>query len=156
MTTIYLAGRYSRRDELRSVAHQLEANGIGRVRARWLHEDHEWDGAEDQLRLAARLAGDDVEDLQAADLVIVFTEQPAPGGRNRGGRHVEFGLALAEYLRSGPQRQRLVVCGPAENVFHSLVSRFASWYELLGQLIAELDPAEREVPADADRWAVAS
>jgi hypothetical protein len=163
--TIYLAGRFGRRDEFRGYADRLREAGVGAVRARWLTEDHEWDGAEDQISLAARLAAEDVEDLTAADLVSVFSEAETrariraaafeeldatiPGhsdpmasaeriaavaGRNRGGRHVEFGLALSRYNRG---LCRLVVCGPAENVFHSLVPRFDAWPRLLAGLVSE-------------------
>lgn len=151
--TIYLAGRYSRRAELRGYAHQLEVAGVGEVTARWLVEDHEWDGAEDQLLLAGRLAGDDVDDLRGADLVVVFTEGPQPGGRNRGGRHVEYGLALERWIRN---EVRLAIVGPAENVFHSLVPRFASWPDALRHLVAELDPVERHHPANPERWLVSA
>lgn len=147
--SIYLAARFSRRAELRGYAHQLEVAGVGEVRARWLVEDHEWDGAEDQLALAERLAADDLADLRTADLVVVFTEVPSPGGRNRGGRHVEYGVAL-ELWRRG--ECRLVVVGPAENVFHSHAPRFTSFADVLRQLVAELDPSERHHPANAERW----
>jgi hypothetical protein len=46
--------------------------------------------------------------LLAAEMVISFT-----GGGGKGGRHVEFGLAVAA-------GKRLVVIGPRENVFHCL------------------------------------
>lgn len=148
MTTIYLAGRYSRRAELQGYAEALAASDVGRVQARWLTEDHEWDGNEDQLALARRLAWDDLRDLEAADLVIVFTEAPAPGGRNRGGRHVEYGMALNVWLRG---LVRLYIVGPAENVFHSLVPRYDRWDELLAKLTSERPqrPVLRDAPLGA-------
>lgn len=151
MSRIYLAARYSRRAELRTYAHQLEVAGVGEVVSRWLIEDHEWDGAADELALAQRLAADDLYDLRSADLVIVFTEQANAGGRNRGGRHVEFGLALERWARG---ECRLVVVGPAENVFHSHAARFPAWPALLRQLVGELDPHERHHPSNAERWLV--
>lgn len=44
---------------------------------------------------------------------LVFTEPANPGGRNRGGRHVEYGIALA-------LSKDIVVVGEPENVFHNL------------------------------------
>jgi hypothetical protein len=58
----------------------------------------------------------------AADAVIIFTEIPNTVLAT-GGRHVEFGLALA-------QGKRVIVVGPRENVFHYLLPEsqvFATW-----------------------------
>jgi hypothetical protein len=58
----------------------------------------------------------------AADAVIIFTEIPNATPAT-GGRHVEFGLALA-------QGKRVIVVGPRENVFHYLLPDsqiFATW-----------------------------
>lgn len=111
---VYLAARYSRRDEMRGVA--AEARRLGHaVTSRWL--DTDW-LAEGQVRSIAappeyreKYALIDHEDVQAADLVANFTEPPGSGGR--GGRHVEFGLAVA-------WGKRLVVVGHRENLFHHL------------------------------------
>ena len=58
----------------------------------------------------------------AADAVIIFTEIPNTILAT-GGRHVEFGLALA-------QGKRMIIVGPRENVFHYLLPDsqiFATW-----------------------------
>ena len=58
----------------------------------------------------------------AADTVIIFTEIPNTILAT-GGRHVEFGLALA-------QGKRVIIVGPRENVFHYLLldsQIFATW-----------------------------
>ena len=68
------------------------------------------------------IAREDCEDLMAADAVIIFTEIPNTVLAT-GGRHVEFGLALA-------QGKRVIVVGPRENVFHYLLPEsqvFATW-----------------------------
>jgi nucleoside 2-deoxyribosyltransferase len=111
---VYLAGRFSRRDEFNGYADRLRSLGFT-VDARWLTEAHEWYGERDEDALAAarRFALDDLADVLAADIVLVFTEPPAPGGRNRGGRHVEFGIALG-------QGKDIIVVGGPENVFHNL------------------------------------
>jgi hypothetical protein len=57
-----------------------------------------------------------------ADAVIIFTEIPNTVLAT-GGRHVEFGLALAH-------GKRVFVVGPRENVFHYLLPDsqiFATW-----------------------------
>jgi ketosteroid isomerase-like protein len=110
----YLAGRFSRRDEFNRYAAALRDAGYV-VDARWLVEDHEWYGEQDEaaIEAARQFATDDLEDVARADLVFVFTEPANPGGRNRGGRHVEYGIALA-------LAKDIVIVGPPENVFHNL------------------------------------
>ena len=136
---IYLAGRYSRRGELQGYASDLAYAGIGQVNSRWLTEDHEWDGAEDQMTLARRLATDDQQDLAEAGIVIVFTEPPAPGGRNRGGRHVEFG-------RAGPPRTDSTQLDLVGHIGGS-AQRLATVYsaqptDLYAQAVAMLEPGD--------------
>ena len=68
------------------------------------------------------IARQDCEDLIAADAVVTFTEIPNTILAT-GGRHVEFGLALA-------QGKRVIIVGPRENVFHYLLPGsqiFATW-----------------------------
>jgi nucleoside 2-deoxyribosyltransferase len=103
MRTIYLAGRFSRRDEFNGYAVRLRSWGFT-VDARWLVEDHEWYGEQDAgaREAARRFALDDLEDVTRADIVLVFT-----------GRHVEYGIALG-------QGKDIVVVGEPENVFHNL------------------------------------
>ena len=68
------------------------------------------------------IAAEDYYDLREADTVISFTEAPRVMLNTRGGRHVEYGMALA-------WRKRLIVIGPRENVFHELaiVEQFDRW-----------------------------
>jgi hypothetical protein len=110
---IYLAARYSRRDEMRAVADQLRQFGH-EVTSRWL--ETEWvnrpdSGAAAPPEYREQYAVIDMEDVRASHCVISFTE--APGDGSRGGRHVEFGLAVA-------WGRRLVVVGFRENLFHHL------------------------------------
>jgi hypothetical protein len=111
---IYLAARYSRREELCGYRKQLEEVGHV-VTSRWLNGDHPIsdDGlnADDESE-RVRYAEEDWSDLLAADWVINFTEQPR-GTSSRGGRHVEFGAALA-------LQKYCFVIGPRENVFHHM------------------------------------
>jgi hypothetical protein len=128
---IYLASRYSRRAELVAYMAALEALGHT-VTSRWLREDHELPiGAEPAA--GVRFAREDYEDLTTADLCISFTEEPGKaGGRNRGGRHVEFGIALGRGLL-------LVVVGARENVFHYMprVRFYPTWARFMASAVVD-------------------
>jgi hypothetical protein len=118
---IYLASRYSRREELCGYRSELEAMGH-EVTSRWLNGNHQIDDAGLSLEAAAaertRFAQEDWDDLMAADCCISFTEAPR-SSNSRGGRHVEFGAAMAA-------GKVCVVIGPRENVFHCLPDVW--WY----------------------------
>ncbi len=126
---IYLAARYSRREELNIYAEPLRALGYT-VDARWLLGVHQ--AADDDETRWAEFAQDDIEDLVASDIVVSFTEPPRSAGGNRGGRHVEHGMALA-------LGKTVCVVGPAENVFHAVpqVRRFKTFPELYRYLDRE-------------------
>lgn len=119
---IYLAARYSRIDELNEYKQDLR--GLGHyVTSRWLEGEHR--AADDDESRWAEFAADDLEDIDDADMVINFTEPPREPSTNRGGRHVEFGYALAG-------NKFLIVVGPNENTFHPLADlRFDSWFQCL-------------------------
>lgn len=128
---IYLAARYSRHPEMRAYRDDLEDLGHT-VTSRWINGHHQMAeatmftaGAPEEVN---RFALEDLEDLRAADLVINFTEVPR-SGNNRGGRHVEFGMAHALGLG-------LIIVGHRENVFHYLpeVVFYPSWEEALKDL----------------------
>jgi len=112
---IYLAARYSRRDELCRCRDALAMLGHV-VTSRWLNGDHQVDdqglSREAQAEERERFAREDLEDLSGADLCISFTEPPRSTS-SRGGRHVEFGFALGHGIECW-------VVGPRENVFHCL------------------------------------
>lgn len=79
--------------------------------------------------LRAHFANNDWEDVTGADLVISFTEAPRSSA-NRGGRHVEYGIALA-------LKKRVIVIGYRENIFHWLpqVEFFLTFEEAVKVLI---------------------
>ena len=120
---IYLAARYGRREEMCRYRVELQAIGVS-VTSRWLNGNR--DGV-----LETVAAREDIEDIRLADTLIAFTEHPemTGPGRNRGGRHVEMGYALA---LSKP----VIVCGHLENVFCYLpnVSYFSEWPDLFAEL----------------------
>lgn len=124
---IYLAARYSRNDEMRGVRDVLTAMGH-EITSRWidLHGGQQAVSyAPEQLNQhpeqCALLGQHDVEDVTAADTVISFT-----GEGGKGGRHVEFGIAVG-------LGKRLIIVGQREHIFHTLpeVEHFPSWRSLV-------------------------
>ncbi len=110
---VYLAGRFSRRDEFKAIAEQISAAGH-EVTSRWLYsEDHHLELDRRQLPAVAAAARD-LDDVRAATVCIAFTEEP-DGPQGRGGRHVELGAAIALGLR-------VIVVGDPEHIFHLLPS----------------------------------
>jgi len=149
---VYLAARYSRRVELCGYREELREVGIA-VTSNWLdgprqraiagkvlgeRDEAVIEAGGDALKaieLRRMCAVQDVEDVRAADTFVTFTELP-DARAGRGGRHVEFGLALAA-------GKRIIVIGPVENVFHALagVERFERWDEALEALVDDVRTA---------------
>lgn len=135
---IYLAARYSRREELCKYREELRQLGH-KVQARWLDGNHQLsnegvplgddgvaliegdDSSTDAALLRSQFAKDDWDDVRAASLVICFTEPPRSNA-SRGGRHVEFGIALM-------LGAKLIVVGYRENIFYWLpkIEFFRTW-----------------------------
>lgn len=122
----YLAARYSRRDELRVHRDMLVALGHTCM-ASWL--DTAWPisdtgstAAPDQYR--EHYAIKEALEVRQCNMLIAFTEEPRSS--TRGGRHVEFGIALG-------MGKRVVVIGQRENLFyyHPDVTAFNSFQEFL-------------------------
>ena len=111
MNKVYLAARYDRRDELREYRKELNSWGV-EVTSRWLdeHEPLNSQMGEHSEEFYITTARVDLEDVDSADTIIFFSENPLEGFR-RGGRHVEYGYAL----KAG---KNIIVAGPKENVFH--------------------------------------
>ena len=126
---IYIAARYDRRFEMLGAASALERAGH-HVTSHWIEG-----GRGDDPAIVP--AVEDLIDLARADCLVSFTEDP---GRNvpwaaRGGRHVEFGVAVAT-------GKRLCILGPRENIFHHLLSveTYASVADLIGGLNSKVSP----------------
>lgn len=135
---IYLAARYSRYPEIQGYAKELEALGHT-VTSRWIQGDHELraDGEAETDTWAPVWAMEDYHDLLQAEVMISFTEPPGDTpGRNRGGRHVEYGIAL----EAG---KRCLIVGHREHVFHYLpfasVAFYATWEACRATLDKECD-----------------
>jgi hypothetical protein len=127
---IYLASRFGRQAEMKAIRDRLVAMDHV-VTSRWLDaEKNDAVGSIHPPKERKKNAIDDYEDVIRADAMINFTE--APGGCGRGGRHVEFGIALQA-------DKRLIVVGYRENVFHYLppVEFYGTVEQMLGRLAQE-------------------
>ena len=127
MNKVYFASRYSRHLEMQEYCRIITRDSNSIVTSRWIWGNHQIDdkglSQETRQEERERFAREDYEDLMNADLVISFTEVPR-STNSRGGRHVEFGIALG-------CGKRVVVIGYRENVFHCLpqVEFYASFEE---------------------------
>jgi nucleoside 2-deoxyribosyltransferase len=113
MAKIYLANQFHLKNETQQYAKELTALGH-EITAAWLNEP---DQSTDSLHavtfnFSALVAKQDLYDISYADTFVVFKVDPDQSTR-RGGRHVETGAALL-------MGKRVIVCGPRENIFHSL------------------------------------
>lgn len=118
---LYLAARFGRRAEMEQIADRLKSLGFD-ITARWVY------GGEDGLT-RAQIAMLDLEDVDRADVVVSFTH-PRGTLTSGGGRHVEYGYALAK-------NKGLVIIGARENVFHAHPK--ASVFETLEDWLATFD-----------------
>lgn len=149
---IYLAARYGRRDQLRELRSFLQAMGHV-VTSSWL--DSEWKSVGSDAPSHAppgereKACNQNLVDLDNADCCISFTEDPASADGKRGGRHVEFGYALAK-------GKRVIVVGYTENVFHfhKSVEFFRNREELLQAFTVDLviSPNEARTKFGYEPW----
>lgn len=98
---IYLAARFNKIDEMRKYADELKEDGH-EITASWVY------GGEEGLTFTD-IAELDLRDVAACDALVKFTEPygtPVPGG----GRHTEFGVAIA-------LGKRIYIVGPKEQIF---------------------------------------
>jgi hypothetical protein len=110
---VYFSARRSRRHELQTYARDLPAPIT--LTSRWLHRATTTTTNEN----LSVVAHEDFFDCLDADVQVSFTEFPKTP--TRGGRHVEFGLALGD-------GQRILLVGPyREHAFHYF-SNTVEWY----------------------------
>jgi hypothetical protein len=121
---VYLAARFSKKTEVKKLSGDLKRSGIV-VTSRWLDEPVDENTGLNQVttEYTERVALADVEDIDEAEFFVLFSENPESTWP-RGGRHFETGYAYA-------RGKRIIICGPKENVFHSLpgVVITPSWKE---------------------------
>ena len=112
----YFAAQFSRLAEVKALVEEARMAGV-EVNSRWLNQ-YSTSGYAGGPGEGIKFAERDLEDIEVADALLFFAEDPTIG-IPRGGRHVEFGYALA-------LDKRIEVVGPKENVFH-LLSRTVHW-----------------------------
>lgn len=146
---VYLAARFSRRHECHALGQILQAHGCT-ITSRWTKPEADHVLPTGISRQAAdherqRFALEDMDDVRAANWTISLMEEPR--SNTRGGRHIEFGVALA-------LGHRLTIIGPRETVFHHLPH--VEHFDTIDDFVAALAtlPSEPE-PAIGEREAVA-
>jgi hypothetical protein len=129
---IFLSGRWSQREALREVRDALKPLGH-EVTSRWIDKDSDDKSERERLLqpVAEQNAIDNLEDIAKSDCVVSFTQ--GKGGK-KGGRHVEFGVAVA-------LNKWCVLIGTPENAFHWLpnIERYDSLEEWLDSLETETE-----------------
>lgn len=112
---IYLAARYDQHGLMLVYAGKLESAGH-QVTSRWIRQatGDMPDGCTVELMNqrpseCAPHAQTDMDDIRRSNVLVCFTEWPS----STGGRHVEFGYALALGIR-------IVIVGPREHIFHTI------------------------------------
>ena len=123
--TWYFAAQFNRLTDIAQYAERARDAGLT-VNSRWLTQAAGLGYSGGSEGAGAMFAARDLEDIKTADGLLFFAEDPVIG-IPRGGRHVEFGVALA-------LGKKIEVCGPKENVFHLLPNithykTFEGWLE---------------------------
>jgi hypothetical protein len=116
---IYIAAAYERKNEMIIVAEKLKRAGH-EVTSRWFFMDPNASWLEASVM--------DLADIDNSEILLSFTH-PRGTGPSGGGRHVEFGYAMAK-------GKRLVIIGESENVFHD--SKNVSIYKSLNSWLDQL------------------
>src|SRR5258708_3901849 len=113
---IYIAGWFGAKERLRKERDRIHALGVGQVVGTWLDEETVAPEAPGETLVVSatpeqckEYAVRDLGEVRYADLLILDTIDVNP----RGGREVEYGLALATGIG-------LWIVGPKRNVFHYL------------------------------------
>ena len=115
---IYLAAVWSNRELMQKTARVLTALGHT-ITSRWLNDEH-INGTH------AQCAQIDLDDIDRAEALMLFSVGPRGTPFTGGGRCIEFGYAIA-------REKILILIGPVENVFHTLpqVTRYDTFQAYL-------------------------
>lgn len=132
---IYIAARYSRKEEADTLALDLELSGHTVVSS-WHRPNSrtpEWKDRE--------IAEQDLLDLLDADTLISLAEEPRRP--TRGGRHIEFGIALAA-------GHRIIVYGDGEGLYETVFHSLPEIEHCPAQLWVLLNTLTKPGPAEDD------
>jgi len=122
---IYMAGAFEAKSRLAHERDRIHRLGLGKVIGTWLNEEPAPCGglvASQAFYYAVR----DREEILDSDLLILDTFDD----NLRGGREVEFGIAIGRGVEAW-------VVGPKRNVFHEMAPQFKDWDEVLDTLAKE-------------------
>lgn len=123
MTNVYIAAKYSAKKEVEDFASYVNRLGAVKVVSTWhkstvpekdLSDPTEAFGFQTDPVGSKKYAIKDLEEIDRSD-VLVFYAEDANNQPPKGGRHVEFGYALA-------MKKTIIVIGERENVFHTMVT----------------------------------
>lgn len=119
MVRLYIAAKYSRKQECRILAHALVARGVGTT-SRW-HDLEVNESEQDSVQLQG-YAERDLADIRAADGLVMLNHDEESVGR-----HIELGYALG-------LGKPVMVVGNTESVFHHLkeVKLGSQFVDILG------------------------
>ena len=132
--SIYLISRYGRIEEMQAIAADLTELGHD-VCSSWVKGEHKALDNKATFEQLQRWCNIDIKDLEQASLIIAFTEQPG-NSHARGGRHVEYGYALA-FAQNAPHHVWLHVVGHRENMHYCApeIVFWNTWEALRAHLI---------------------
>ena len=132
---VYLASRYSQKEDTKVVARHLRKLGF-KITSQWLKEPHAPNTTLDMCsgEDLSFYAVQDFDDIKRADVFVLFSVDPLIP-TVRGGRHVETGIALA-------LGKPVYIVGPKENIFAYLpgVQQFNYISDLIVALTKENRP----------------
>jgi hypothetical protein len=122
---IYLAADYARKNEMQGCRDIIE--GLGhKVTSTWIDTPNEVESAGiggksinlDNMQECGAYGLTDYSEILQCDTLIQFTT----GEKSRGGRHVEYGIAIGA-------GKNIIIIGPREHVFHcgSSIRHYPSW-----------------------------
>lgn len=131
MKIVYLAARFDRREEMKHYRLDLNEKGI-EVRARWIDTPPGSPSDVELTHVERRIAAIEcIQDIDAADAVIVFTSE-----RQSPGHNIEFGYALARV-------KRIYIVGQIRSVFHALTyPAYPDWEAFKAEHLTDQQIAE--------------
>lgn len=123
---VYFSAPFSWRESLKPKRDELVGAGI-EVVSSWIDIGHTplSDAALD--RSAGALAEYDLRDINACDVFVAFIP-PAGHHYNSGGRHVEYGYALA-------MNKIVMRVGPRENIFYELAGYSCNSWQIASEVL---------------------
>lgn len=122
MIKVFIAGRWTRKDELRAIKRALDTDRRVEALSSWLEIEGDDDGLHDPKR-ARREGLADLNEVTKAD--VLFLDTWGDGG---GGRYVELGAHMAKRWQTGMR----VRVGPPKTIYDHVVHHsFESWAEAI-------------------------